>query len=47
MISFVSSSFNAAKASQLMAANGSGYRKRRWLLAEIECKFSFLLLAMF
>jgi O-antigen/teichoic acid export membrane protein len=46
LISFVSSSFNAAIAPQLMASTGSGDRKRMWVLAEIECKFSFLLLAM-
>lgn len=46
MVSFVSSSFNAAVAPQLMASTGSGDRKRMWFLAEIECKFSFLLLAM-
>ncbi len=46
MISFVSSSFNAAVAPQLMASTGSGDRKRMWFLSEIECKFSFLLLAM-
>lgn len=46
MISFVSSSFNAAIAPQLMASTGNGDRKRMWFLAEIECKFSFLLLAM-
>ena len=46
MISFVSSSFNTAIAPQLMASAGAGNKERMWLLAEIESKFSFLLLAM-
>ena len=46
MISFVSSSFNTAVAPQLMASAGSGNKDRMWLLAEIESKFSFLILAM-
>lgn len=46
MISFVSTSFNNAVAPQLMAAEGGGDRERMWKLAEVESKFSFLLLAM-
>lgn len=46
MISFVSSSFNTAISPQLMASAGAGNKERMWLLAEIESKFSFLLLAM-
>ena len=46
MISFVSTSFNNAIAPQLMAAEGGGNRERMWKLAEIESKYSYLLLAM-
>lgn len=46
MISFISSSFNNAIAPQLMAAEGSGDRKKMLALAEIQSKTSFLLLAM-
>ena len=46
MVSFVSSSFSNAIAPQLMASEGSGNRSHMWLLAEMESKFSFLLLAM-
>lgn len=46
MISFVSTSFNNAIAPQLMAAEGGGDRERMWKLAEIQSKFSFLLMAM-
>lgn len=46
MIGFVSSSFNNAIAPQLMAAEGGGYRNHMWLLAKMESKYSFLLLAM-
>lgn len=46
MISFISASFNNAVAPQLMASEGSGNRERMWLLAKIESKFSYLLLAM-
>lgn len=46
MVSFVSTSFSNAVAPQLMAAEGNGDRNHMWVLAEIESKFSFLLLAM-
>lgn len=46
MISFVSSSFNTAIAPQLMASHGSGNKDKMWFLAEVESKFSFMLLAM-
>lgn len=46
MVSFISASFNNAIAPQLMAAEGSGNREQMWLLAKVESKFSFLLLAM-
>lgn len=46
MVSFVSLSLNNAIAPQLMAAEGSGDREHMWLLAKIESKFSFLLLAL-
>lgn len=46
MVSFVSTSFNNAVAPQLMASEGGGNRERMWLLAKLESKFSFLLLAM-
>lgn len=46
MVSFVSSSFSNAVAPQLMAAEGYGNRDRMWMLAEVESKFSFLLLSM-
>lgn len=46
MVSFISASFNNAIAPQLMAAEGGGNREHMWLLAKVESKFSFLLLAM-
>lgn len=46
MISLITSSLNNAIAPQLMASEGKGDRNHMWLLAEIESKFSFLLLAM-
>lgn len=46
MISFISSSFNNAIAPQLMAAEGSGDRRRMLYLAQIQSKVSFLLLAL-
>lgn len=46
LISFVSSSLNHSIAPQLMSSSGSGNNDRMWFLAEIECKFSFLLLGM-
>ena len=46
MVSFVSSSLNNAIAPQLMASEGRGDRKRMWMLAKVESRFSFLLLAM-
>lgn len=46
MISFVSSSLNHSIAPQLMSSSGRGNNDRMWFLAEIECKFSFLLLGM-
>lgn len=46
MVSFVSSSLNNAIAPQLMAAEGRGDRIHMWMLAKLESKFSFLLLAM-
>ena len=46
LLSNISSSFNTAIAPQLMSSAGKGEKERMWLLAEIECKFSFLLLAM-
>ena len=46
MVGFVSTSFNNAVAPQLMASEGGGNRERMWLLAKMESKYSFLLLAM-
>lgn len=46
MVSFISTSFNNAIAPQLMSAEGSGNRKKMLMLAEIQSKTSFLLLAM-
>lgn len=46
MVSFISTSFQNAIAPQLMAAEGAGERNRMLLLAEIQSKISFLLLAM-
>lgn len=46
MVSFVSTSLNNAIAPQLIASEGRGERERMWMLAKIESKFSFLLLAM-
>lgn len=46
MLAFVSTSFNNAIAPQLMSAEGQGSRSHMWLLAKLNSKFSFLLLAM-
>ena len=46
MLAFVSSSFTNAISPQLMAAKGAGNYNKMWSLAEIQSKFSFLLLAM-
>lgn len=46
MLSFVSSSFNNAISPQLMASEGRGDRKRMWFLAQVNSKFSFLLLSL-
>ena len=46
MVAFVSSSFTNAISPQLMAAEGSGNRGHMLRLAEIQSKYSFLLLAM-
>lgn len=46
MVSFVSTSLNNAIAPQLMASEGKGDRNRMWVLAKVESKFSFLLLAI-
>lgn len=46
MISFVSSSFQNAISPQLMIAEGAGDRTKMLVLAEIQSKASFLLLAM-
>lgn len=46
MVGFVSTSFSNAIAPQLMASEGGGNRGRMWVLAKMESKFSFLLLAM-
>lgn len=46
MMSFVSTSLNNAIAPQLMASEGRGDRKHMWMLAKVESKFSFLMLAM-
>ena len=46
LVSFVSSSLNNAFAPQLMRAEGRGDREHMWFLAEVESKFSCLLLAM-
>lgn len=46
MVSFVSTSLGNAIAPQLIAAKGSGENQRMWFLAEIQSKFSYLLLAM-
>lgn len=46
VVSFISTSFNNAIAPQLMAAEGSGNRSHMWLLAKLESKYAFLLLAM-
>lgn len=47
MLAFVSTSFTNAISPQLMAAEGAGNRSKMWMLAELQSKFSFLLLAMF
>ena len=46
MLAFVSSSFTNAISPQLMSAEGGGNYTKMWKLAEIQSKFSFLLLAM-
>lgn len=46
MVSFISSSLGNAIAPQLMAAKGAEDTKKMWFLAEVESKFSYLLLAM-
>lgn len=46
MVSFVSSSFSTAISPQLMAAEGKQDRQHMWLLASLQSKYSFLLLAM-
>lgn len=46
MLSFVCTSFTNAISPQLMAAEGSGNRNKMLQLAEIQSKFSFLLLSM-
>lgn len=46
MVSFISTSINNAIAPQLMTSEGSGNREHMWILAKVESKFSFLLLAM-
>lgn len=46
MVSFVSSSLCNAIAPQTMAARGAGDLRRMWLLAEVQSKFAYLLLAM-
>ena len=46
MLSYVSQSFYSAISPQLMAAEGAGCRQRMLMLAEVQSKFSFLLLAM-
>lgn len=46
MLAFVSSSFTNAVSPQLMAAEGASNHKKMWRLAEVQSKFSFLLLAM-
>lgn len=46
MLAHVSSSFNNAIAPQLMASEGRGDRSRMWQLAQVNSKFSFLLLSM-
>lgn len=47
MLSFVCTSFTNAISPQLMAAEGAGNRDKMLRLAEIQSKFSFLLLSMF
>ena len=46
MVSFVSSSFSNAIAPQIMAAKGANENQRMWFLAELQSKYSYLLLAM-
>ncbi len=46
LVSFVSSSFTNAISPQLMSAFGSEDRGRMWLLAEMQSKYSYLLLSM-
>lgn len=46
MVSFVSTSLSNAIAPQTMAARGAGDMRRMWLLAEVQSKFAYLLLAM-
>lgn len=47
MLSFVCTSFTNAISPQLMAAEGAGNRDKMLRLAEVQSKFSFLLLSMF
>lgn len=46
MLAFVSTSFTNAISPQLMSAEGSGNHTKMWKLAEIQSKFSFLLLSV-
>lgn len=46
MVSFVSSSLCNAIAPQTMAARGAGNIQKMWLLAGVQSKFAYLLLAM-
>lgn len=46
MLAFVSTSFTNAISPQLMAAEGGGNHTKMWKLAEVQSKFSFLLLAI-
>lgn len=46
VMAFLGTSFNNAIAPQLMASEGSGDRNRMFALAEIESKFSFLLMSL-
>lgn len=45
MIAFVSTSFTNAVSPQLMAAEGRKDNERLWLLAHLQCKVSYLLMA--
>lgn len=46
MMAFVGTSFTNAISPQLMSSYGAGNTERMWKLAEIQSKFSFLLLAL-